>query len=239
MFAARGSMQVSPARKAWRDLKYRWRVWKERRSVPRSALSLYSVKAGYHHRLNNSYFDDFHFNDAAFLEEAQREVYERALQDARDMSARLVVDVGCGAGTKLVRYFSGFETIGFDVPETVAKLRQTYPDRDWRSVPFGEAVDVKPDIVICADVIEHIPDPDQLVAFLKRFGASRYYISTPERLTFYGKDQDGPPTNQAHCREWSLDELSAYLGQHFVIKEHFISNARDHTQLAICELPAA
>lgn len=84
-----------------------------------NARALYSIRKGCRHRFNNSYFNA-HTESS---ENWQVEVYEHALQKAREISAIVVFDIGCGSGYKLRKYFSGFKTAGIDLPETVNKLR--------------------------------------------------------------------------------------------------------------------
>jgi SAM-dependent methyltransferase len=194
-----------------------------------SANSLYGIKAGYRHRLDNAHFDDTPNKD-----EWQREVYERAAEIAREIGANTIVDVGCGSGFKLVKHFSQYETIGFELPPALDFVRQQYPDRTWLEASFSAQVD-RADLVICADVIEHIPDPDELMAFLVRIPAKVWVISTPERRLSHGWDHSGPPRNIAHCREWTTDELTDYLSKWLSIESAVITNRRQATQMVICK----
>lgn len=200
-----------------------------RLQTPASKVAQYHIKAGYRHRLDNDYFDAPSGGDAW-----QREVYEAAAKEARETSAQVVYDIGCGSGRKLMQHFSHLRTVGFDVAETVRKLDQAFPDRTWRESSFADTVDEPADIVICADVVEHVPNPNQLMDFLARMKFSRLYLSTPERTLVYGFDQSGPPTNPAHCREWRMDEFRAYVEKWFQIDSHTISNRVQATQLVVC-----
>lgn len=73
-----------------------------------------------------------------------------------------------GSGYKLVHMFEGIETTGVDLPETIERIRHRYPDRRWISGTF-ENMNLPPaDLVICADVVEHVADPDALMHALAK-----------------------------------------------------------------------
>jgi SAM-dependent methyltransferase len=197
----------------------------------RGAASRYCMVPGYRHRESASYFDDTENTD-----HWQREVYLYAQTRMREQGLRLVYDVGCGSGFKLLGYLGAFETIGFDMPETVQFLRKKYPERRWEVSDFAER-HPSPDLVICSDVIEHVPDPDELVAFIKRLRPRSVILSTPERNLFYAPGSPyrfGPPTNPAHFREWSFDEFGAYIAREFAIREHLVTNREQATQMIYC-----
>src|SRR5262245_30406221 len=187
-------------------------------------MDRYCIKDGYKPRLSNRYFDDTPLTD-----EWQKEVYEKAreLADLHGLSS--VLDIGTGSGFKLLKYFGDKDTLGMDVPRTVSWLKQTYPDRNWTDqrepVPGYQ-------LVICADVIEHVPDPDQLLDLIAQCNPHFSVISTPDRAMLT-RGQDGPPGNKAHVREWTFDEFEHYISRRFKISEHYISNLDQRTQLIV------
>jgi SAM-dependent methyltransferase len=126
--------------------------------------------AAYHSRVSNLFFDDTNNKD-----EWQTAVYAytRALVD--EIGAISVADVGCGSGFKLVSFFGDMLTVGYDLEPTLSYLRKAYPGHAWLESNLDESFHPMPvDVVISADVIEHIPDTDKYLAMLKRFCA-RYY----------------------------------------------------------------
>lgn len=78
-------------------------------------------------------------------------------------------------------------------------------------VPGGGAT------LICSDVIEHVEDPDQILAYLEAIRPEQIVISTPDRDEIKLDTQDGPPRNIHHVREWTHDEFVAYLSSRFDI----------------------
>lgn len=190
--------------------------------------SSYGIRDGYVHRLDNAFFDDTPYKD-----EWQREVYELALEVGGSLGVETVADVGCGSGYKLLKYFSHLSTTGFDLEPTLSYLKSTYPDRDWRPSDFSAPVEPV-DLVICSDVVEHIPYPDQLMRFLQSLTGRCLVISTPDRQRVYGHDQSGPPQNPAHCREWTTAEFEAYVSRWFKVMRAVITNEAQATQALVC-----
>lgn len=195
-------------------------------------MKTYCIHANYQDRLDNKDWDDTTITSEE-QELYQKDVYEFALSIARANGLKRIFDVGCGSGKKLVKYFppTEFTTIGSELPGTVRYLKQVYPDREWvDSENFGEAPSV--DLVICSDVIEHLKDPDILLDYIARTGASWIVISTVDRdqLNSY----DGPPWNLCHVREWSIPEFEQYISQSFEVVQHFSVNELNTTQVVLC-----
>lgn len=146
-----------------------------------------------------------------------------------------VIDLGCGSAFKLIKYLGNYETLGIDVKQTVEILRQRYPDREWIEEDKVVFKSCSTDVIICADVIEHVEDPDDLLYKVLSISDWKYLlISTPERDLRRGKFSFGPPENVYHIREWNSKELLDYLSTFFKIEKHFISNASQCTQAALC-----
>ncbi|MFM2421489.1 MAG: hypothetical protein RL291_19 [Pseudomonadota bacterium] len=189
----------------------------------------FGIFPGYNHRAEPSYFDD-----TSFADEWQLEVYQFAADLMARENLKSVADVGCGSGFKLVKYLGQYETTGYDVPETVAFLKGKYPERQWQSVPFSTRGLPKVDLVVSSDVIEHVPNPDELLAFIQGLESRYVIISTPDRDCLYrpgSRHHFGPPPNPTHLREWSFDELASYVGETFDIIEHKVTNRAQGTQM--------
>lgn len=187
------------------------------------------IRAGYTPRLANSFFDD-----TGNADNWQREVYQfaRSVCDREDL--RVVCDIGCGSGYKLVTNFEGFATIGVDLPRTCAYLRERYPGREWAESDFTKSLPQAIDMVIAADVIEHLPNPDEMLSYISELHPRRIVLSTPDRHLVGRRAESGPPPNPAHVREWSFSEFCAYIGSVFEVDEHFISNEEQATQCILC-----
>ncbi|MCC6755046.1 MAG: class I SAM-dependent methyltransferase [Solirubrobacterales bacterium] len=146
--------------------------------------------------------------------------YRRHLAVYEWIAARVnglkVVDLACGEG-----YGSGLlggsaaEVIGVDAnPEAFehASARYTTENVSFRRElveSFSEPVDA----VVFLQTIEHIQDPDSLVAGFAEI-APVAYISTPNLLTLAPEGAE-KSDNPWHIREYRLEEYRALLEPHF------------------------
>lgn len=201
---------------------------KDNLACPPSIRSRYKLPKWYRHRNVNDFFDDTVNKD-----KFQDEVYREAAALASDLNAPSILDIGCGSAFKLMKYFKPYSTLGLDLPPTVERLNEMYPDRSWRYYDLSARPSLVCDIVICADVIEHVADPDELLSFMENIDFKVGVISTPDRDLVYGGTHYGPPINRAHCREWNSDEFRSYIGERFNVRRSFISNAAQSTQLIV------
>jgi SAM-dependent methyltransferase len=130
-----------------------------------------------------------------------------------------VLDIGCGTGYKTMKFFGKSETLGLEIEPTLSLLREKYPHRYWEEGDLKKIPTDRFPLVICADVIEHIIDPDDLLNFIGKINFSNCVMSTPDRNTL--NNELGPPRNSSHLREWLFAEFESYIGEHFQVMEHF------------------
>lgn len=189
-------------------------------------MGLYKIKENYVHRERAIYCDDRNNAD-----KWQYEVYQFAHTIAKIIPKLPVLDIGCGSGYKLVNIFKCFDTTGIDVEQTYNFLIADYPDKHWEV-----KTDVPPTgkfgVIILADVIEHIDNPDTILRYIQNIDFQYLVISTPFRDSA-GLSQNGPPNNLSHFREWTLKELSEYILDYFDVINHFIINKEQHTQCMV------
>ncbi len=146
----------------------------------------------------------------------QYEAYVIAGKLIKDHGLKSVVDIGCGVATKLMKVIWPVchEVTGIDQKEAVDYCLAHYP-RGKFLVDNLEKPTLRPgqfDLVICADVIEHLTNPDNLIAYIKRLSNKNSYVvlSTPERDVLRGQTNTRSPKPE-HVREWNREELKAYL----------------------------
>lgn len=169
----------------------------------------YNLPENYEPRLTPQYFNDV-LPDAHLW---QADVYRAAVHLARKAGVNRLWDIGCGRATKLITYANEFEIIGVDYRDNIEFCKQNYNVGTWNVANLE--IDVAPNqlfensVVICADVIEHLINPSALIQTLKNACQTAAYVlvSTPDRQRLYGREQDGPPDNLAHVREWTRQEL--------------------------------
>lgn len=164
---------------------------------------MYCIKKGYKCNPKFSYCGS-EWNAANF----QICVYEFAAKVVCENGLTSLLDIGCGRGTKLLKYI-------YPVCNDVMGIDITKFDR-WLTDDIENPtliLDRKFDIIICSDVIEHLVDPDKLFPYIKKFSNPETFIilSTPNRTVYRGKDHSGPPHNESHVREWNKEEFEEYI----------------------------
>jgi Methyltransferase domain len=189
----------------------------------------YFIHDGYGHRAEAIYYDD-----ANNTNQWQMEVYKFAREVLDRGKLRYVCDIGCGSAYKLLKYFEDCNTVGLDVPKTCEWLRAKYFGREWVELDFSNVPALQADLVIAADVVEHLLNPDELMDYVSVLSPKFVVFSTPDRNLLRNGAHNGPPGNPAHIREWSFAEFGAYVASRFQVLDHFISNSRQSTQCVLC-----
>jgi SAM-dependent methyltransferase len=148
----------------------------------------------------------------------QFHVYAWAAQVVRRRGLRSVLDVGCGPATKLKNLIAPWcdDIEGIDQPSGVAAARACGAPGRYTEVDLEQPDRVTPwrtfDLIICSDVVEHLIDPDPMMAYIRRFAhkQTRIMFSTPDRARLRGRAcmaSDKPE----HVREWSFLEFGRFL----------------------------
>lgn len=211
-------------------------IWRNQRLlVSQGGADDYFLPHGYRSRRRHWYLDTRNRDDEDF----QKEVYEFAAQITRENGHRRVYDVGCGSGKKTLRYFGHLETVGFEIEPTLAHLRRCYPGRSWELSDLSRTSYQPCDLLVCADVIEHVEQPHRLLQMIGRMQPQDIVISTPERDAMIEGGVgalEGPPHNVFHLREWNLEEFARLLGCYFEIVEQWRLVSVRTQQLAHCRL---
>jgi SAM-dependent methyltransferase len=140
----------------------------------------------------------------------QRHVAAYALC-ARLLPQGRTLDLGCGIGHSY-ELLAPRETVGLDADAGVL-AGQARPTRvgDMRALPFEDG---EFDAAISVQAIEHVPDPERVLAEARRVlrpGGSAVFV-TPNRLTFGPVDEVIDPY---HYVEFSAEELRALCGASF------------------------
>jgi 2-polyprenyl-3-methyl-5-hydroxy-6-metoxy-1,4-benzoquinol methylase len=201
---------------------------------------MFFIQDGYVSNLNPSHHIDLNFTD-----ESQKEVYIFGAEFMKKNNLKTVVDVGCGSGYKLVKYFSEFETVGIDTEPCYSYLLKKYPTKKWLKSGEPEKsfqqYELNADMVICSDVIEHIINPTDLLNYIKTLNSSYILLSTPDRRVLrtmrgYGeKAWNGPPVNPAHVREWTPEEFHSYISEHFTVLDSYHCKNQKECMYFLCK----
>jgi len=173
------------------------------------------VKPSYRIRIEPEYFVD-----TGSARVWQPDVYREAVRIAARQGSHRIIDVGCGRADKLIALHPRFDLVGIDFGDNIEVCRARFRFGTWLDHDLDEEGDLplaaerwSGAVIVCADVIEHLRYPWQLLRKLRRVvdRADALLISTPERELTWGADHIGPPPNVHHVREWSLPEFGAFL----------------------------
>jgi len=147
----------------------------------------------------------------------QHHVYVSAARIAAQKQYQVGLDLGCGPGTKAARILSKVlpEMILVDQPSSAELAKKTLPGAKFVSADLETCafvLDAQIDLIICADVVEHLVDPLPCINFARDHLAATgtAIFSTPERDILRGPDCMTSP-HPAHVREWNAAEFRALL----------------------------
>ena len=127
-------------------------------------------------------------------------------QIIRPLAFESVLDVGCGQGSFLVELqaeFPGIKPHGIDLSSSAVKLaRERVPGGQFAVVDITEqALDEKCDLVVCSEVLEHIPDDITALQNLRKMTGKYLVVSTPQGRMRQFEKQVG------HVRNYAPGEL--------------------------------
>ncbi|MEN5297749.1 glycosyltransferase [Brucella sp. TWI559] len=153
-------------------------------------------------------------------------VYHNARIIAERTNAQRVVDIGAGAGQKLITFFNDIDIELFQVDWTDNREKQSDVKMpEFVKANFEDVLDLEnlckrfsdntPTTFILSDVIEHLEDPRMILrvlrSLLKCHPNNRLVLSTPDRDRIDGKLSSSLPDNPTHVRQWTAVELERSL----------------------------
>ncbi|MDR0368861.1 MAG: class I SAM-dependent methyltransferase [Bacteroidales bacterium] len=148
-----------------------------------------------------------HKNHSLYFEEQTITTQKYVIPYIEDMVATgeetVVLEIGCGQGGNLKPFLDrGLKCIGIDISKdkiaSGRELFQSHPhyknleliEADIYTIP--EHNTLKADVIIMRDVIEHLPNQDYFMGFIKRFlkkDGIVFYAFPPWRMPFGGHQQ--------------------------------------------------
>lgn len=147
----------------------------------------------------------------------QYEVYKFAASLIKKHNYQIGIDLGCGPGTKGKWFLEPnlSKLILIDQPNCKTVAQKTLPKSKFYGVDLENLtlrLDNKVDIIVCADVIEHLANPIPTLVFCKDSikNGGLIILSTPERDVLRGKNCEKSP-HPAHVREWNKGEFRLLL----------------------------
>jgi len=149
-------------------------------------------------------------------------LYDRVLAQVQPLGAGSMLDAGCGEGETLSRLGAALpaRTTAVDiVPQAVEYTAERFPSvqvqrQSIDSLPFADG---SFDLVVCLEVLEHLPDPEAGLAELARVAARDVVISVPHEPWFRlgsllrGKYLRSLGNHPEHVNHWNPGSLRAFL----------------------------
>ncbi len=153
----------------------------------------------------------------------------QVVQLVRDSGAGTVLDVGCGEGFVLERLAEsglpvdlyGLDNSASAVAEAQGRLgdRARILEGDARDPPFDQTFD----LVVMTEVLEHIPDPAQMLPVLAAFTREHVVLSVPWEPFFMGlnflrgKHLSAWGNDPEHINHWSRAGFRRFVGERFEV----------------------
>ena len=209
-------------------------------------MNHFRIKPGYLVRSAPTYFQDEGVARSGIVH--QPDVYGFAAAVGRKFGCTRVLDIGCGQAHKLATLHPEFTVTGVNFGPNIDWCQRHHRFGSWiehdleSAFLFLHPADLAETVIICSDVLEHLNDPTALVNSIRILldRAPVAILSTPERDRVRGPDDQGPPANPAHVREWNFEELRALLTSDLGLNLAFLgltrNNDRDNdkkTQIAV------
>lgn len=155
--------------------------------------------------------------------------FDRAVSElAAHVAPERILEVGCGEGhiVNLLLDATNASILATDLSEsvlddarqTVSSDRVTFRVADLMEI---EPVEPSPDLVVCCEVLEHLPNPQGGLEALQRQRANWYLLSVPREPIWrmlnmargaYLKDFGNSP---GHLQHWSQRQFLKFIGQAF------------------------
>jgi 2-polyprenyl-3-methyl-5-hydroxy-6-metoxy-1,4-benzoquinol methylase len=147
--------------------------------------------------------------------------------------AKRILDAGCGEGfvvSYLLQGNDGLTITGIDCSlEAIEMARQMVPGGlfdvgDLREMPYG---DDSFDLVMCLEVLEHLPDPHKGLRELRRVASAHCLVSVPHEPFFRatnflrGKHVPAWGRDPEHLQHWTARQFRHLVGQYFEV-ERFV-----------------
>ena len=144
----------------------------------------------------------------------QRHVYAWAAELVRSRGLKSVLDLGCGPCVKLMELIAPVcaDVEGADQASAIGVARGRGAGMPLREIDLERCAGVEAwrrfDLIVCADVVEHLLDPDPMLGLIGRLSheGTLVVMSTPDRARLRGRGCMASEKPE-HVREWAEGEL--------------------------------
>ncbi len=141
---------------------------------------------------------------------------------------RSAFEIGCGEGHLSLRLLRrGIETRGFDVEEDLVAGANRAAGAEGFGSPFGldSVYDlgdraIEADLILCCEVLEHLPDPERALQRIAAQGAAHVLLSVPREPIWRalnlarGKYAGQLGNTPGHIQHWSRKGFIDFVSRH-------------------------
>jgi SAM-dependent methyltransferase len=139
------------------------------------------------------------------------------LSELGGLEFRTMLDVGCAEGFFMdaVRRRFGAETWGVDISDAaVRRARENYgfnvAAADATRLPFADDTF---DVVLSTETIEHVLDPEKMVAEMKRVARRHVIVTTPVSQSAHEHEPDFELKEEGHVNDFDQASVVALFGR--------------------------
>lgn len=148
---------------------------------------------------------------------------------ASSVKAANILEIGCGEGhvTQLLLVNTGAKILATDISESIINQTSQTLNNARISYQVGQLealeCEIRPDLVVCCEVLEHLPNPDIGLRRLCSFNADWYLLSVPREPVWramnmargaYLRDWGNSP---GHLQHWSKGGFIRLVSQYFEV----------------------
>ena len=135
-----------------------------------------------------------------------------AIAIVEQLKPDFILDVGCGVGLPSLRplHEMGYNIVGLDISDSHLRFCTSLNVvlGDAHHLPFG---DNSADLVICTELLEHVPYPERVISETARVTKLWAIFSVPHQL-----DQ---LDMKIHLRRFNMESFVSLLSSHFEVQE--------------------
>lgn len=185
----------------------------------------------------DSYFDSFHTAKYQAKNPLQRFLIRRFMEQLialfdETQPADSVLEIGCGEGFvsgQLSERHAGGSYVGVDLSaDDIAKLKAKFPGVEAHegSIYDLSFLDRDFDVVVCAEVMEHLDDPGAALEQILSRNPNRLVLSVPHEPWFClsnfarGKNIGRLGNDPEHVNLWGRRGFAKVLEPYLVIEKH-------------------
>ena len=185
--------------------------------------------------IEDSYFEQFATKKYTDASPIMRNALRNFMGEIYQMfcacdSPESVMEIGCGQGFVsgfLSEHFPSPSYSGLDLREkNISKMQELFPHIKGETKDFYEfnTSEVNTDVILCCEVLEHLPDPAGALQKFKEMNPKDLIISVPHEPWFRigamlrGKNLSRWGNPKDHLNHWNKSSFSNLISEYFEVQ---------------------